>query len=146
MLDKSLKFLKAAEKLAEGTLPTELLEEGVKVVDYFYSTAQGQSKPYTVSLDPIDKGVALVAKGEDVVFREFGAGTAAHNHFPNAKDLPPIYPGSWSETEGYGEFATYGSWHHKGHKYTSIAPTLGMFHALDVIRHNIHNYAERVMK
>lgn len=145
MLNKTLDFLKRATKLTEGTLPTGLLEEGVKVVDYFYSTAD-QDKPYSVTLKPIENGVALVAEGEDVVFREFGAGTAAHNHFPQAGDLPPIYPGSWSETEGTGEFAQYGSWHYKKKKYTSIAPTLGMFHAEEVILNNIRNYAKRTLE
>ena len=66
--------------------------------------------------------------------------------FPNAQGLPTIADGSWSATEGTGEYAKYGSWHHKKQKYVGVAPTLGMYNASRVMRDFVAQYVKEVMK
>lgn len=136
MLEKSAKFLDRYQKLTSKEelqkFAIKIAEQGKPIVEECYAKAEGQdTNNYTITVEPNGKtGAALIANGDDVVFREFGAGvdTSVPSDI-EGMDLPPISPGSWSATEGTGEYAKYGSWHHKKKKYTGLRPTLGMYRA-----------------
>lgn len=67
--------------------------------------------------------------GSIILLAEFGAGTMANDH-PWASDIPMVYPGSYSETYGTGEFAeTQEYWHWSGMKFEYVVPTQAMYRA-----------------
>lgn len=147
MLDKSLEFLNKAKAFAEGDIAIRLANEGKSVVDLCYSSAEGRDGlGYELSVTPYGKnGATLKATGEDIIFREFGAGMEVATDKVHGEGLPPISPGSWSASEGTGEFAKYGSWHYKHNdgikrKYTGLRPTLGMYYAFIEIRNKLRRY------
>lgn len=85
----------------------------------------------------------VVAKGGVRMFiSEFGAGDATSaGTFPNATGFAfPIEPGSYSRTEGSGEYELTGEWHFGGKAYTEVMPQRGMFLAA---RHIEDVYAKR---
>jgi len=86
----------------------------------------------------------ITASGEAVTFMEFGAGMATMGYaFENPQPVP-VYPGSWSENEGSGEFAEYGFWHFGHRVYTQITPRHGMLNARDYIVDNAEEKAKEV--
>ena len=83
--------------------------------------------------------------GNEVVFEEFGSGTAAGGH-PLASEFG-IYPGSWSESEyGIGAFAELGHWKYKRKKYNAIAGTFAMYFAGRKMRIEAKEIARKVFK
>lgn len=83
------------------------------------------------------------ADGGDVVFLEFGAGTATASGAPFAGRMPfEVSPGSWSEKEGTGEFANTGQWHYGGQVYTKVEPRLGMQKAYEAIKNAAQSAAK----
>lgn len=99
-----------------------------------------------VTITPLSNGYLITASGESVCFLEFGTGVAAGNGYDTSVFNPPvdISPASWSKTEGTGEFAKYGSWHHHGRKYTMTVPRMGMYHAVKNVKENIERVAREV--
>lgn len=148
MLEKSLDFMNKATRLVNELEPLKIAEVGKPVVDMWYRQATEETHDYIIGAEPNGKGACLIAYGDDVVFREFGAGVMTYSNtvFPNAQGLPPIHDGSWSATEGTGEYAKYGSWHHKKQKYVGIAPTLGMYNAYVTMKSYVERKAKEVMK
>ena len=154
MLEKSLEFLEKAKKLTDVNLPLKVAEVGKPVVDMWYRTATEEGHDYIIGAEPNGKGACLIAYGDDVVFREFGAGIFTDNSplFPNAQGLPTIQDGSWSATEGKGIYADKGYWYYrkKGEahstQYVGVVPTLGMYNALVTMRAFLDAYVKEVMK
>lgn len=113
-------------------LAERLAQIGVRIASTKYNAGMedSQSYDYDVTVEPTEKGCKLVANGEDVCFLEFGAGVSTKSWQGEGQEgLPPIYPGSWSETEGNGEFANKGYWIYGNKLYTGIEPTMGMYYA-----------------
>lgn len=114
------------------------------------SEAYGQS----VSVRGEAEGTSgkVIASGDAVTFLEFGAGYQAFNgDFPSANIPFDVRPGSWSETEGSGEFArTYaqgdGRWHFGGRVYKFVAPRRGMGLAEDAIIQQTDAIVKEVFK
>lgn len=148
MLEKSLDFVNRATQLTQDIDPLKVAEVGKPVVDMWYRQATEEGHDYIVGAEPQGKGACLIVYGDDVMFREFGAGvmTYPNTTFPDAQGLPPIRDGSWSETEGTGEYAKFGSWHYKGKKYVGVAPTLGMYNAFVTMKSYVERKAKEVMK
>ena len=151
MLEQSLKFCEKAKKLVDGNLAVKIAEVGKPIAEKCYAQADGQDEDheYLIWVEPQANGASLIALGDDVVFREFGAGAkTSNNPFTHAEGLPPIYPGSWSESEGTGEFAhsKEGYWHHHKQRYYGLTPTLGMYNASRVMRDFVAQYVKEVMK
>ena len=65
--------------------------------------------------------------GSLILISEFGAGMLAGDH-EWASLVPEVYPGSFSEKYGSGEFARDKQWHFGGRVYTEIVPTRAMWH------------------
>ena len=149
MLEKSLNYLNHAKRLTEQDLCLKLAESGKPILDFCYDLAPVNHKDYITAAEPLgDKGACLIAHGDDVMFREFGAGiTTTSPKHSGSKGLPPIYPGSFSESEdGKGMFAKNGYWWYNDNCYTGLAPTLGMQNAFIEIRNNLQRIANEVLK
>ncbi len=76
--------------------------------------------------------------GDMPLIAEFGAGNTVINPsvlFENSPDTD-VYPGSYSLELGSKEYATYGSWHFGGKKYTEVEPHLGLYNAKNYIIEN----------
>lgn len=113
-------------------LAERLASIGVRVASTYYNAGmeEGKNYDYDVTIEPTERGCKLVANGEDVCFLEFGAGVSTRSWQGEGQEgLPPIYPGSWSETEGVGQFVNKGYWIYGNELYKGIEPTMGMYHA-----------------
>lgn len=108
-----------------------LAEIGVPIVFIHYMNGIDEgNEDYDVVIEPTEKGCKLVARGEDVCFLEFGAGVSTKSWQGEGQEgLPPIYPGSWSETEGSGQFANKGYWFYNGEMRMGLEPKKGMYYA-----------------
>lgn len=100
-----------------------------------------------VRVEPIENGFKIVAEGGDLYIIEFGAGDAAGSH-PDAATAPvDTTPGSLSR-KNYGEYATYGSWHHKVNgetkKYTELPAHMPMYWAAREMERTIKQIAKEV--
>lgn len=115
---------KACSELAE-----RIAKLGAQTVDNEYR-AMSEDKPFDVYYAQMDKGWAIIAEGENVVFLEFGTGvyTTDYSH-PDAKGLPPIEAGEWSKSEGSGVFARHGHWHYRKKYYEGTTATHGFYFA-----------------
>lgn len=98
-----------------------------------FAIADQCEQPIIVSRTPYKTQQTIYAKGLGVTFAEFGAGDDTDTLHPyNDGRLPfPIFPGSYSLTEGRGDYAFKGYWVHNGIRYTSISPTRGMFYGME---------------
>lgn len=130
-------FKKAIKQLENGQFEQNLAEIFVNVIDTRYATAEGENnRPWISGIKKNKKSVTVFAKGEDVVFKEFGAGVQTNN----PRKIQGIYPGSFSASEkGTGEFAQYGSWHYHKEKYTGVKST----NAFEKGIQNVQKLAER---
>ena len=88
----------------------------------------------------------ISASGEAAIIAEFGAGDATtevmFENFPGV----PVYPGSYSELVGSGEYYRTGRWHFGGKVYTEVPPRAGMLNAKTFIMQNAATYAKGVIK
>lgn len=127
-------------------LAVELAEIGKPVVESHYSMGSAEgNRDFVVTVEPRKRGCVLSAKGNDVCFLEFGTGVMATDNFvgPDATGLPPIYPGSWSETHAR-QFVTKGFWYYNRTKYYGTSPKMGMFYAKQEMKRNIERKAKEV--
>lgn len=80
----------------------------------------------------------IFSVGDGNVIAEFGAGQAVippGSMFENSP-ATPVYEGSYSELEGSGEYAQFGSWHFGGRYYTEVPARHGLFDAKEYIIEN----------
>lgn len=88
----------------------------------------------------------ISASGENAVIAEFGAGDATIDvRFENYPGVD-VYPGSYSEQVGSGEYFMTGRWHFGGKTYTEVQPRGGLYSAKVFIQGNAANIAEEVIK
>lgn len=123
-------------------LVVELLtNEGAEVAQ----TAYGD---WGVAVIPLADGTSgeITVAGDMPVIAEFGAGdaTVEPGGFFEGSPSTPVYPGSYSLLEGSKEYATFGSWHFAGKKYTEVTPHLGLYSAKNYIIENSTEVAQGV--
>ena len=86
--------------------------------------------------------------GEKNLIAEFGAGDATL--LPSAlfeeQPVTDVYPGSYSEQVGTGEYAKTGRWHFGGREYTQVEARMGLYKALEYIIQNAGSIAQGVIK
>ena len=90
----------------------------------------------------------IQATGEQLLIAEFGAGDATElpiAMFENDTETD-VYPGSYSEQVGSGEYAATGQWHFGGRVYKQVAPRMGLYKALQYIVRESTNITEGVIK
>ena len=87
-----------------------------------------------------------MAAGQAPVIAEFGAGDATIPVlFENYAGVD-VYPGSYSEQVGSGEYAETGVWHFGGKVYRQVEPRGGMLMAREYIRDNSTEIAREVIE
>lgn len=125
---------------------SELAKRGAQIVEYSYSA--NVYEDYEVSCVVNGNSAMIIAEGDDVVFLEFGAGVNTEDYTGEmeTEGLPPIYPGSYSETEGLKMFSRYGYWFHEGKKYTGLQPMRGFYFASKDIKEQAVDVAIRVFR
>lgn len=125
----------AAQRLAEGA--KQSADIGFGMSDQF------GNYDYEVTVESNDDGSIVIARGDDVLFLEFGAGKATDTSDIMVQDtLVHVAKGSWSKEYGTGEYARYGSWHYKKNKFYLLEPTNAMQYAYDWIQQN----GERILR
>ena len=114
-------------------------------------TAYGSMANVDYDSDPT---MAIIAtSGEANLIAEFGAGddTDPATGFENKPDTP-VYPGSYSELEGSGEYARTGQWHFGGKVYYGkpdnlrVEPRHGLLNAKAYIIASAEDIAKEVIK
>lgn len=124
---------------------------------------QYDSSPYEdedlvgVSVSPVDGEIAHVVRAEGVsaidkdgqvvgnavAFAEFGAGLLAGSH-PWSTHISGVYPGSWSESHGTGEYAATGKWHYDGEVYVYKEPTYALYFGMEKAKNELVKEAKEV--
>lgn len=103
----------------------------------------------TVTSERPDKTTGIIeASGETAIIAEFGAGDDTIINIPF--DNPPpvdVYPGSWSEQVGTGQYAKHGFWYYKKVRYYGggegrVEPRQGLYHAKEHIVNTAINVAQ----
>jgi len=107
----------------------------------FSETTHESYDTYSIGYQLETDGCTIYADGEQVAFIEFGTGNGAW--YPTDVGVT-VKPGSWSETEGTGEYAKYGSWHWKGTKYFGTSPALGFVEARAEIEYQAPKIAKEI--
>lgn len=149
-IDDAIKSLKRAAAELKSKSDKALYRVAKLVADtaeaHYASGFLDENDDVNVTISPISNGYVVKASGESVCFLEFGAGAAAGNGYDTSVYEPPvdISPASWSETEGTGEFAKYGSWHYQKRKYTMVVPRMGMYHGVKAAKDNMDRIVNEV--
>lgn len=143
---KQLEAYKSTIKEKENELVRRLANVGLQKATVLYSSAQydGQ-KDFSVTIEPIDNGYAVVASGETVAFLEFGAGATYGYGHPQAGQFgmgPGTYPsdkGHWDNPKGWWIPKEHGG----GHTYGN-APSMAMYDAAKSIHDAVKQAAQEV--
>lgn len=138
--------------------PNEFIK---KLGDIARDTAESAYAPWNVTVENIpgrDKTTTVKAtsnedlKAQDgmvvgslILIAEFGAGLLAGSH-PWSTDVPDVYPGSFSEKYGTGEYASKGFWHWAGRNWVYIAPTYAMYLGSKKAEDSVKSVAEEVFR
>ena len=124
----------------------QLAELGKEVVDYQFSLSHEEYELYCV----VDGNSSMIiAEGDNVIFLEFGTGvyTEDHTEGMEADGLPPIFAGSYSQSEGMGHFRPdHQYWYYEGVKYQGTLPMQGFYFASKEIKEQAVKVAKRVFK
>lgn len=96
----------------------------------------------------------IVATGDSAIIAEFGAGddTLDPSAFFNGTPPVPVYPGSYSELVGSGEYADKGYWHFGGKTFYGepdflrVMPRQGLYKAKQYILENAEKIAKEVIE
>ena len=143
-IQAALSALKAHEKGIKDKAQNcayELAKAGAETARRLY----GNSTDVTVT--PTSTGATITATGNQVVFMEFGAGAWTKDHELSGPTGIPIYPGSYSETEGAG---TWGEWIAAGkdrEKYPyNKMPRMAMWEAYKTIEAEQAKIAKQVFE
>lgn len=147
--DRLDKRIASYQAYFEAVLNTAL-DSGKLSAEIQYANGE-QHAPIICMKDPAESNGKTItgrlnANGLAVVFFEFGAGDLAgagdlgeqQSNFEMETGIA-VYPGSYSETIGSGEYAEMGYWHFNGIRYEYIEPRRGMYHAGQTIRTELGN-------
>lgn len=117
-----------------------LTEEGADVASASYG---GMADVEAIAFG--NEGV-ISASGEAVGFAEFGAGDdVIPVNFEGSPDFP-VYPGSYSETEGSGEYAATGKWRFGGQTFHGVPARMGLLNAKEFIIQSAPYIAKEVVR
>jgi len=125
---------------------SQLAVMGMEVVDYAYG---GNDEEYEISCIVNGNNAMIIAEGSEVVFLEFGTGvyTEDHTYEMETEGLPPIFAGSYSQTEGTGQFrAGHEYWYYNHKRYVGSIPMRGFYMASKEIREQAVQVAIKVFK
>ena len=127
-----------------------LVTEGAEQANYHYgsmATAIPQRDNEDLEHGIVEGHIGVVADSpETAIIAEFGAGDAVIDYSFENKEPVPIYPGSYSELVGTGEYATKGYWRFGGRKYTQVEPRRGLANAKAFIITNAEDIVKGVIQ
>lgn len=136
------KLLEIQDSLEFGTndLVEVLAHDGALLAQSYFGSMAGVSYE-------ADGGHGIIsASGEAVGIAEFGAGDdtlpVLFENYPGFD----VYPGSYSEQVGSGEYALTGRWHFGGREYRKVEPRAGLYNAKVYIQENATEIAREVIK
>lgn len=128
----------------------ELTRIGAKIVDDRYSMAHEEEESYSVTYyiyeDEEVENCAIIASGENVMFLEFGTGVYTDDFSDEFEHdrLPPIFGGSWSQSEGKGHFRPdHQYWYYNGIKYAGTLPMMGFYFATKEMKAQAENIVRK---
>ena len=127
-------------------ISSRLAVRGMQVVEYQYESSH---EDFEVSCITNGNSSMIIAEGSNVLFLEFGTGvyTEDHSSEMEAEGLPPIFAGSYSQTEGMGHFRPdHQYWYYEGIKYAGTLPTQGFYFASKEIKEQAVEIAKKVFK
>ncbi len=95
-----------------------------------------------VTVEPIDNGYAIHARGDAVLFIEFGSGVIGGGH----PDPGPYGPGTWSDgPNGKGHWQDPNGWYYAhGQKSIGNPPAAAMYHAQEDVIREVQRIADEV--
>ncbi|MBP5442296.1 MAG: hypothetical protein J6Y60_03565 [Treponema sp.] len=139
------RIIKAKENLEIGVkdLVEALVDDGAEVA----RAADGSMADISTVMLTENSGT-IIAGGDQPIIAEFGAGDATISPsglFENEPDTP-VYPGSYSELVGSGQYAENGFWVFGGQRYTEVEPRQGLHEAKQYIEDSAESIAEEVIK
>lgn len=126
----------------------ESLDEAVDVICREGATAAkiGYGGSVAVESEASNGMGKITATADHLIIREFGAGDATlpvlFQNYPGVD----VYPGSYSEQEGSGEYAMTGRWHFGGHVYTEVPAQHGLLDAKFYIQGEATEIAREVIR
>lgn len=148
-IDRAITQLKTYKSTLNAKIEeviTSLAVMGKQIVDYQYSLG---SDPYEVSCIVNGDSAMIIAEGDGVMFLEFGAGvyTSDYTGSTESEGLPPIYPGSYSQTEGRGFFRPgHEYWYFNHKKYVGVQSCYGFYFASKEIKEQAAETAKRIFR
>lgn len=146
---KQIRDYKKEVQRRANEVVSQLAQMGTQIVDTQFSIVAEQDPPEVYCLVNGNSAM-IIAEGDNVVFLEFGTGVDVTDKTKElgmeTEGLPPIYSGSWSETEGRGVFSRFGYWHYKGQLYTGTMATQGFYFASKEIRERAVEEAKRIFR
>ena len=143
---KGLNFYSKTLELKASEVLGLLAERGKEIVDYSYSLSDEDCE---VSCIVNGNSSMIIAEGQNVMFLEFGTGvyTDDFSDEMETKGLPPIFAGSYSQTEGRGHFRPdHQYWYYNRVMYQGTLPTRGFYFASKDIKEQAVEIAKKVFK
>ena len=139
------KLNKAKENLQTGVkdLVEILLEDGSEIAQASDGSMADISKVMQT-----DETGSIIAGGNQPIIAEFGAGDATLSPSGLFENMPdtPVYPGSYSELVGSGQYAENGWWMYRHKVFTKIEPRQGLYNAKSYVKDNAESIAREVIK
>lgn len=148
-IDNAIREIERYKNSLQGKVEeilSQLAVMGMEVVDYAYG---GNDEEYEISCIVNGNNAMIIAEGSEVVFLEFGTGvyTEDHTYEMETEGLPPIFAGSYSQTEGMGHFrAGHEYWYYNHKRYVGSIPMRGFYMASKEIKEQAVNMAIKVFK
>ena len=127
---------------------SQLTALGGQIVEYQYYSPNAE---YDTEVSCIVNGNSsmIIAEGLNVMFLEFGTGiyTEDNSEEMESEGLPPIFAGSYSQSEGTGQFRPdHQYWYYNRVKYAGTLPTHGFYFASKEIKKQAVEIAKKVFK
>lgn len=130
---KTLKYVKFLSRIT-----SELGQIGAEVIDGAYSGGDEYDQgEYTIRCQKIaGGGCLLIAEGQNVMFLEFGTGVMTDVEYGSDEVGLFVYPGSWSQSEGVGQFVPgkHEYWFYDRKFYRGTPATKGFYFASKVMK------------
>ena len=148
-IDNAISRIKAYSKTLQdkaNEIASQLVIMGAQVVDYAYG---GNDEDYEITCITEGNRSMIIAEGAEVLFLEFGTGvyTEDHTYDMETEGLPPIFAGSYSQTEGMGHFRVgHEYWYYDRKKYVGSIPMRGFYMASKEMREQAVQIAIKVFK
>lgn len=114
---------------------------------YVAHSSDGNNAVSTSVVRNGDADYNVSAAGPDLYFNEFGAGVSTDSAHPYAGGANvPIAPGSYSSTQGTGQFARHGFWRWNRKRYTGIAPSRALYNARNYMESKVTSILRRSIR